>query len=293
MKSRFAFVAAVFASSVAMGAEQPADPPPAVVEAVRMPAWVERDSGRTPLAPGMSVRSNDTLHTGPDARIQLKLAEGSSVKFGENGELRLDEVGTREDNLFVATMKVLAGAFRFTTDAVARLRQREVSVGVSTVTAGIRGTDLWGKAAPDRDIVCLIEGRIEVMRPGELTVSINEPLSFYVAPKGRPALPVQRVNPAQLQQWANETEIAAGTGAARSGGTWQIVLASGNSENEVFDVYRAAWSAGYPAELHAIEARGKRSYDVRIANLASEADANALAARLSGQYGITKPRVLR
>jgi phosphoheptose isomerase len=61
----------------------------------------------------------------------------------------------------------------------------------------------------------------------------------------------------------------------------------------VFDVYRAAWSAGYPAELHAIEAQGKRSYDVRIGNLNSEADANALAARLTGQYGITKPSVLR
>ena len=37
-----------------------------------------------------------------------------------------------------------------------------MSIRVATVTAGIRGTDLWGKSAADRQIVCLIEGRIEV-----------------------------------------------------------------------------------------------------------------------------------
>jgi hypothetical protein len=292
MKSLLALVVALFVSSVAT-AETPASAPPAVVEAVRMPAWVERDGARTPLAPGVSLRSNDILHTGPDARVLVKLGEGSSVKLGENGQFELNSVGTREDNVFVATMNLLAGAFRFTTDAVARLRKREVSVGVSTVTAGIRGTDLWGKAAADRDIVCLIEGRVEVMRAGEPTVTIEEPLSFYVAPKGRRALPVQRVNPAQLEQWANETEIAAGTGAARMGGTWQLLLVSADSEVEAFEVYRTVWSAGYPAELQAIEAREKRSYEVRITNLASEVDANALAARLTGQHGVTKPRVLR
>jgi hypothetical protein len=293
MKSRFALVAAVFASAVATAAETPASAPPAIVEAVRMPAWIERDGARAPLAPGLSLRSNDLLHTGPDARVLLKLEEGSSVKLGENGKFELTSVGTREDNIFVATMKLLAGAFRFTTGAVARLRKREVSVDISTVTAGIRGTDLWGKAAADRDIVCVIEGRVEVLRSGEPAVSIDEPLSFYVAPKGRPALPVQRVNPAQLEQWANETEIAPGTGAARIGGTWQIVLASGSSEDQVFEVYRGVWGAGYPAELQAIEAQGKRSYEVRMTSLASEADANALAARLTGQYGVTKPRALR
>ena len=61
----------------------------------------------------------------------------------------------------------------------------------------------------------------------------------------------------------------------------------------MFEVYRAVWAAGYPAELQAIEAREKRSYEVRIANLASEVDANALAARLTGQHGVTKPRVMR
>jgi hypothetical protein len=293
MKSSLVLVVALAAFSVATAAAETPSGAPAIVEAVRMPAWIERAGGRTPLAPGASLASNDVLHTGPDARVLVKLAEGSSVKLGENGELELNSIGMREDNIFVATMNLLAGAFRFTTDAVARLRKREVSVGVSTVTAGIRGTDLWGKAAADRDIVCLIEGRVEVARAGEPPVSIDEPLSFYVAPKGRPALPVQRVNPAQLQQWANETDIAPGTGAARIGGASELVLASGSSENEVLEVYRAVWGAGYPAELRAIEAQGKRSYEVRIASLVSEADANALGARLTGHYGVTKPRVLR
>ncbi|HSD40923.1 MAG TPA: hypothetical protein VLD36_03560 [Burkholderiales bacterium] len=44
---------------------------------------------------------------------------------------------------------------------------------------------------------------------------MDQPLSFYIAPKGRPALPVQPVNADQLSQWAAETEIERGKGAAQ------------------------------------------------------------------------------
>ena len=44
----------------------------------------------------------------------------------------------------------------------ATLLERDVRVKVNAVTAGIRGTDVWGKSESDRDIVCLLEGRIDV-----------------------------------------------------------------------------------------------------------------------------------
>jgi hypothetical protein len=188
-------------------------------------------------------------------------------------------------------MNVAQGAFRFTTEILARARRRDVSVTVATVTAGIRGTDLWGKAAADRDIVCLIEGRIEVSRQGDPTITMDQPLSFYVAPRGQPPLPVAPVNPDQLKQWAAETEIADGKGAARRGGRWKVVLAAGESENEVLRVYQDVRAAGYPAELDVRRAEGRRAYDVRIASLPSRAEAEALAGRLTGQFGVMAPRV--
>ena len=291
---RFALIAALAAAAtaaVAQDAPKRAAAPQAVVEAVQMPAWIERGGARMPLAPGMGLQSNDQLRTGADARLLVKLADGSSVKLGENAQLQLAAIATRQDNVFVSAMSVLQGAFRFTTDALAKSRRREVSVTVATVTAGIRGTDLWGKAAADRDIVCLIEGRIEVSRQGDPTITMDQPLSFYIAPRGQPAQPVAPVNPEQLKQWATETEIADGRGAARRGGRWKVVLASGESENEVLTVYQAVRAAGYAAELEPRRVQGRRTYDVRIANLPSQAEAEALAGRLSGQYGVSSPRV--
>ena len=285
-------VALAFVAAAAGAADAPKRAaPPAVVEAVQMPAWVERAGGRVPLAPGMALQAADELRTGANARLLLKLAEGSSVKLGENARLRLAAIETRKDNVFVSAMNVLQGAFRFTTDVLARARKREVNITVATVTAGIRGTDLWGKAAADRDIVCLIEGRIEVQREGDPAFAMDQPLSFYIAPRGKPALPVAPVQPEQLKQWAQETEVQAGQGAARRGGRWKVVLASGESENEVLAVYQAVRAAGYAAELDARRAQGRRAYDVRIAQLPSRDEAEALAAALSGKFGVASPRV--
>jgi hypothetical protein len=291
---RFALMTALAAAActaAAQDAPKRAAPPQAVVEAVQMPAWVERGGLRVPLAPGMPLRANDELRTGADARLLVKLADGSSVKLGEAAQLRLATIRTGSDNVFVSAMNVLQGAFRFTTDALAKARRRDVTVTVATVTAGIRGTDLWGKAAADRDIVCLIEGRIEVSRQGDPTITMDQPLSFYIAPRGQPAQPVAPVNPDQLRQWATETEIADGKGAARRGGRWKVVLASGESENEVLAVYQAVRAAGYAAELQPRRVEGRRAYDVRIASLPSQAEAEALAGRLAGQYGVASPRV--
>jgi hypothetical protein len=294
MKRPIVIAAVALAAGLAHAADGPGRAaPPAVVEAVQSPAWVERGGSRVPIAPGMALESADELRTGANARLLLKLAEGSAVKLGENAQLKLANVQMRRDNVFAATMNVLAGAFRFTTDALAKARRREVSVNVATVTAGIRGTDLWGKAAADRDIVCLIEGRIEVTREGDPAVQMDQPLSFFIAPRGRPALPVQPVNPEQLKQWAEETEIAPGQGAARRGGRWKVVLASGESENEVLRVYQDVRAAGYAAELDARRVQGRRAYDVRIAQLPSRAEADALAASLAGKYGVSAPRVTR
>ena len=147
--TRFLPIAALAVAAFAANAQERAQ---AVVEGVQMPAWVERDGARVPLAPGASLRSNDTLRTGADARLLVKLADGSAVKLGENAQLRLTTIETRKDSVFVSVMNVAQGAFRFTTEILARARRRDVSVTVATVTAGIRGTDLWGKAAADRDI---------------------------------------------------------------------------------------------------------------------------------------------
>jgi hypothetical protein len=178
---------------------------PIRVEAVRNAAWLDRGGEAEPLVAGMEIRPDDRLRTGTDARVQLRLAEGSTVRLGENAQLRIERVETK--GFFKATLNVLRGAFRFTTDVTAKGARREVDIKVRSVTAGVRGTDLWGRSNDERDIVCLIEGKITVAAPGSPAVTMSQPLDFFQKPRGAPALPVGKVDPKQLEEWAKETEI--------------------------------------------------------------------------------------
>lgn len=269
--------------------------PTAVVEGVQMPAWVERGGVKQPLAAGMELLAADRISTGANSRILLRLAEGSQVKLGENAQMSLDRLAQRQDNrqtLLLAAIDVARGAFRFTTDAKARLlSRREVDIRVSTVTAGIRGTDLWGKSAGDRDIVCLIEGRIVVQREAEQPVNLDQALQFYIAPKanGRPdtSKPVQlaTVTAEQLTQWAAETEIATGQGAARRGGKWKLVAASSADQNAALAVYDKLRAEGYAASIFPIGNAQTRAYEVRIGGLPSKAEAEALGIRVESIAG--------
>jgi len=291
MKRIISMLAAVLLSSAAL---QAGAAPAAVVEGVQMPAWVERASvgavRRIPLAPGMELRGGDEVKTGAGSRLYIKLAEGSLVKLGENASLKLLDLQPDRGGLFRAALNVLEGAFRFTTDALARERRREVSIRVATVTAGIRGTDLWGKSMPERQIVCLIEGNIEVGAEGEAPVTMDQPRQFYQRDKGQ-TKPVGFVEPAQLGQWALETEIADGQGAARSGGKWRLTLASVGTQSEALAVYDQVRTAGYAAEIHPAKVGEKRVYLVRISRLPTKGDAEALAAQLRGKHGVEEPKV--
>jgi hypothetical protein len=286
----------VFGALLACAVLPAAAAPAAVVEGVQMPAWAERTVAggirRIPLAPGMELRGGDEVKTGAGSRAYLKLAEGSLIKLGENASLRILELAPDRGGFFRAALHVLEGAFRFTTDVLARERRRDVTIRVATVTAGIRGTDLWGKSAGERQIVCLIDGKVEVGAEGEAPVTMDQPRQFYQRDKGQTA-PVGFVEPEKLAQWAGETEIADGQGAARQGGKWRVTLASPRTQREALEIYGALRTAGYAAEIHPAKAGDKHVYHVRLARLPTKADAEALAAQLRGLHGVTDPHVSR
>ncbi len=291
MKRILAILGAALLAAAAVAARAA---PAAVVEGVQMPAWVERAGvgavRRLPLAPGMELHGGDELRTGAGARIYAKLAEGSLVKLGENASLRILEIAPERDGFFKAALHVLEGAFRFTTDLLVQQRRREVSIRVATVTAGIRGTDLWGKSAPEREIICLIEGAIEVGAAGEAPVVMNEPRQFYQRVKGE-TQPVGLVEPTQLAQWARETEIAEGRGAARRGGRWKVTLARADTQKAALEVYDRLRDAGYAAEIFPVKSGDGHQYLVRVTRLTSQADAEALAEQLRGTAGVQEPAV--
>jgi len=263
--------------------------PQAVIDTVQMPAWLDRGGETRPLAIGTEVKNGDRLRTGPVGRAYLKLADGSMVKLGEGATLGFYSRSLRPERHFRAALDVLGGAIRFTTEAVNRAGgNREMDIRVGTVTAGIRGTDVWGKSDAARDLVCLIEGRIELSHAG-VASAMGEPLSYFVAPKGAAALPLAHVDPEQLGRWARETEVLNGDGATRRGGKWKLLLGSADEEAQALALYDRARAAGYAAQIRpraASAGGGKWTYQVLIAQLASEQEAGVLANRLRADLGL-------
>jgi cell division septation protein DedD len=143
---------------------------------------------------------------------------------------------------------------------------------------------------PNREIVCLIEGSVEVAAPGDAPLTMDQPMQFYRRESGR-AQPVGLVSPAQLAEWARETEIEAGKGAARRGGRWKVNLLAADNQKDALRVYDEVRAAGYAAEIFPAMEGEKRIYAVRIRNLPSKAEADSLARQLRGKFGVAEPQV--
>lgn len=255
---------------------------PTVVEAVQYPAWLERGGASVPLMPGTTLRANDQLRTGNNARVQLKMGEGSTVKLGENAKFTIDRSDDR--GIFRAALSVLSGAFRFTTDALRKSQRRDITVKVKNVTAGIRGTDLWGKSTDARDIVCLLEGKISVGSEGHPAVTLDQPLDFYQQPRdGAPS--VAKVDEKQIEIWAQETEISPEGAAGRIGGDWRVTAAAFPARNDALAMNRRVRANGYPSKVTGREG----AFLVEIGGLASESAARALMANLRSIPGISMP----
>jgi cell division septation protein DedD len=269
------FVLLLFAADLLQAA------PDAVVEGIQLPAWVTRDGKRQPLALGTELTNSDEVSTGGSSRLLLRLGDGSVVKLGENGRLQLsDLVQKRKEGFIAATLKVIEGAFRFTTNAAAKARgSRDITVQFPTVTAGIRGTDIWGKNLGDKEVVVLIEGKIIVTRTGDHPVEMKDPLTYLQAPKTGAAT-VEAVPMEQLKAWAAETEISDGAGALRKGGRWKLYLGSYQQQLEALSLYDSLRREGYPVRIQPGQADGGQIYRLRLAGFSSEQEANALGARL-------------
>jgi cell division septation protein DedD len=277
---RWRLAAALFLAIAGSAAAQTAK-----VEAVQYPAWLERGGHTVPLAPGIALESHDRLRTGPNARVVVRMGEGSTVKLGENARFEIQRIENR--GIFRAALQVLSGAFRFTTEALARRQHRDITIKVTNITAGIRGTDVWGKSTDERDLVCLLEGKVSVRADGGPDVTLDKPLDFYQKPRGgEPAL--ARVDPKQVEIWSAETEIAAGAPAARVGGGWRVVASKFERRDPALALSRRLRGSGYPAQV--ID-EGSGIFVVQVPGLAGEAEARALMAQVRGVPGVTIPSV--
>jgi FecR protein len=268
--------------------------PDVAVEAIRMPAWLERGAQRQPLAVGMELRSGDMLLTGSGSRVLLRTAGGSYMQLGENAQLDLSGVGRKHEDhpIFSAELVLVKGAFRFTTRRGGKLHDREVTLHVAGAAVGTQGADLWCQSTGDGNgMVLLAAGAASVSQGNAALFEMDQPLSSFVMTKGsKEPMPLAGMKPERFAKLARETAIAAGTGAVRSGGRWKVSLMERKGEAGTLAAYDSLRSAGYDARIQPLP--GGR-YRLRIIQLPSRAEAEVLAQSLTGEMGISRPRVGR
>lgn len=257
------------------------------VEVVQSPGWIDRSGRSEPLAPGALLAPGDQLRTGAGGRVQVRLGDGSVVKLGEEARFAIDRLGSDRAPVFTAALDVLKGAFRFTTAAAARVGQRrDISVRVRTITAGIRGTDIWGASSEEQDFVCLLEGRISVGHEDGTVATLSEPRQFFGAQRGaKPTIELadqERID----KVWSPQTEMQPAAGLLRASGGWQLVMASGGHV-EVIDAYVQLRGAGFPAQIQSVSVAGERVYQAVLRFMDARGDAEALATRLERLLGLS------
>ena len=252
-----------------------------LVEGIRLPAWVIRDGQRQPLALGAALKASDQVSTGSNARALLRLADASMVKLGENASLQLSELVQKPRDHFIgATLKVLEGAFRFTTETAMKYRaRRNITVQFATLTAGIRGTDIWGKNLGDREVIVLIEGKITVTKAGEPTMQMTDALTYLQAPSAG-AMTTQPVVADQLKAWAEETELGEAQGSLRKGGRWKLYIGNYRQQLEALSLYDSLRREGYPVRIQPQQTDDGTRYRLRLAGFPSEQEADAVGLRL-------------
>jgi hypothetical protein len=268
----------------------------AVIEAVQLPAWVERNGQRRAARPGDRLLVNDTAVTDETSRMLLRLPDRSTIKLGEKTEFRIESLtteqkGTARPTHTQSALRLITGVFRYATDYSSKAlgNTRDISLQVNTATVGIRGTDFWAMTDAHHDAVCLFEGSVAVERDNREDILLDKPGAFWVIRTNQPEQAAGQASPEDLQKFIAQAELNPGSGVLLEGGRWRTVAALLPSAPDAAALRTKLQTAGYPAEV----LRKQGRFEVRINALATEADAQAVLDRLQADaaMGIQAGRV--
>jgi len=263
-----------------------AAPASTVIEAVQLPAWVERHGQRRPAQPGIALRNSDKALTAAQARMLLRLPDRSEVKLGEATELVIEDMnitrgGVAQPQQINSTLRLVTGVFRYATNLASKLAgdQRRLNLKLATATVGIRGTDFWSMTDAAHDAVCVFEGKVAVQRDAKDEIGLDKPGAFWVTFTGKPETPAGQATPDELIKFIGQAELSPGSGVLVQGGRWRAVLGLWPNAARASDLREKLAATGYPAEVLAKDGQ----FEVRINQFATERDARAVVQRLNAQ----------
>lgn len=127
--------------------------------------WFSGEQSLT-LQRGDEVGEGYRVTTGSNARLVLRMNEGSVITLGADTTLELSGWRYQEGGQNNAgRLTLVEGVFRFVTGLITRQPDPQLSVATPSGTIGIRGTDFWGGYldAGQLDVILLDgEHRLEI-----------------------------------------------------------------------------------------------------------------------------------
>ena len=127
-------------------------------QAVAIQAGASRD-----LATAGPVYFRDKMRTGPGARLEAKLDDGTVLTLGEKGKLTVDEFVYRPgESGNKLALNVTKGAFLFVGGKIEGPTGGNVSIKTPIGTLGVRGTTVWGGPIDGGFGVLVLKGEVWV-----------------------------------------------------------------------------------------------------------------------------------
>ena len=123
----------------------------------------------------------DRLRTGPAARLEAKLADGTVLTLGEKGKLTVDKFvydPDRDGGKLAITVK--SGAFLFVGGKIEGPTGGHVAINTPVGTLGVRGTTVWGGQIDGGFGVLVLSGEVSLKTPhGEVLMQKGQGTMVY------------------------------------------------------------------------------------------------------------------
>lgn len=170
---------------------QAAPSPVGAVEKVQAEASATQGAETRALAPEGQILFKDKLRTGPGARLEAKLEDGTVLTLGEKGRMTVDEFVYKPGYLGGAmSVKVAQGAFLFVGGKVEGPTGGNVRIETPVGTLGVRGTTVWGGQIDGGYGVLVLDGEVEVTtKRGKVLLKKGQGTMVYAGRKPQSASP--------------------------------------------------------------------------------------------------------
>lgn len=136
---------------------------------------VTQEGKTTKLYRGAAVIVGDQLRTGKNARLKLRMVDGTEITLGENSEFTVREYDVRiSEGTGSGVLELTKGFFRAVTGKITKLRENKFQVKTPLAVIGVRGTDFWGEQHPNKLRVALLGGTAVTVSNDYGSVEITE-----------------------------------------------------------------------------------------------------------------------